>query len=386
MEPLTAIVIVGAVAAVALAAKLAPGIGASRSRADTLARCAEIRRQLVAARVQGGDAVAASQLASQLSDCLAQAAAEGAQIDPTSAAMLDADTAYSQIEAEWAHYRSTDYSDSIKRNNTRGTMLRLGEGMAAAYRAAADAAVTPSQLAVVRASLLRSIDASERRRNCYLSNEAGCGRLGVSEPHGDDKAGDEWSRVLDPMIQVYRSIESRLVDAGAESLTDGQSTYGARTIADVEILDCDRVRAWLNAKLGELLGVEYTDSLRRKNIRAEILSGGAALVRCFRTAADDAIATGNVATMRALYSHVRDAYSDSVSRSTAFASGSSGYGRFGFDEADEATKAREEQDTIGTPLAVILNDLDRAITDAQSRASLAAGATRARFFRPLSRG
>lgn len=377
--PVLAVAIV-AVVVVAAFARFAPAAAAARQRDELIARCTEIQARLQAARVQGGDPARADAIERELASCVQQANALGAGIDESAVRLTEADNAYQQIEEEWRHFKSTDYVDWLTRKNTRNTMLRVAGGMINSYGEATALAKTPEAAARIRASILRSLEAAIQRRNCYATKAAGCDRSGPAESTAEEKAQEELDRVIRPLADAYRANEAALVSLGGGPKTwgVGSDTYGNRDFGSTLLLDCERMADYVRSKFAELQSVGYSDDPeRRKNIRADLIAWERAMVACARNAMESAIADRSEIGLGAVIRFAGKAREDSIARRTCFATGASGCGRFGFTEADEATKARDEEAVATTPLGAIINEATVA------RAQIASG--RISSYRAVSR-
>lgn len=179
------------------------------TRSNALSRCEDLKRQRAALAVQGGDVVAIARLDAEIRQCAQSAQALGADVDLGGVTLDGCVAKAEQIEQEWAHYRSTEYTDAIKRNNTRGTMLRLGEEMARCFEQAVAEAETPESIERIRTALSRAIGKAEDRERCYRNDGSGCGRFGLNEAHGNDKASDEINRVITPLRAAHAAASRK---------------------------------------------------------------------------------------------------------------------------------------------------------------------------------
>lgn len=217
-------VVLGAVC-VAIAAYLFPRLAKAYGVTQALTRCQELERQRAALAVQGGDVVALARLDAEIRACSQTAQSLGADID-LGAVTLEACVAkLEQINQEWAHYRSTEYSDLTKRNNTRTTMLRLGEEAARCFNGAIEDSESPTTLDKIRAALSKGIGEAEARERCYLTDGSGCGRYGLNEDHGNDKAAQERQRVIDPLRAAHTAATAKrdALRAGGAATNAGAS-------------------------------------------------------------------------------------------------------------------------------------------------------------------
>lgn len=191
-------------------------------------RCAELEQQLILIRTQGGDVAQAAQIEQLLIQCASDLAAMGEDVDPLSVSLTRCTAAAEQINQEWAHYRSTSYDDPVKRNNTRTAILRIGEEMARCYRDSIDAATTAEQLVSLRGPLNKALADATARYNCYRRDSPGCGRFGVNEDHGNDKAAAERERVIEPLRAALAALDEKLRRLDAQAAA--KATEGERRV------------------------------------------------------------------------------------------------------------------------------------------------------------
>lgn len=189
-----------------------PGLATTYAKNKALNRCAELKAALALEQRQGGDVNRAVALQQQIQQCDAEANSLGAAIDPALEALHAAESSEGQINQEFSHLRSTDYSDTVKRGNTRGTMLRLGENMIGQFSAAIEQAGTnKATLEAIRTAMVRAGREARARQQCYYYGSSGCDRFaGSTETAGNDKAAEEKSRVVDPLWQLLATLDTRL--------------------------------------------------------------------------------------------------------------------------------------------------------------------------------
>jgi hypothetical protein len=222
----------------------------TRARKDAImARCNALRAEIARIRTQGGDVSRANELEAQLTTCLAEAEAAGFAIDYKEIDVANCAQIQTQIDQEWEHYRSTATEDAIKRNNGRGQILRLGEGLASCYSAVLDShfpvKAYPDSIEYFRAqaelrAFRRKVDFSLsqaiERRNCFNdrwplegNTKPGCSRYGVNEPTHIERANDEQQRVIMPLRLVVSKVQARI--AAIADATRKASVAPARAVA-----------------------------------------------------------------------------------------------------------------------------------------------------------
>jgi hypothetical protein len=228
-------------------------------------------------------------------------------------------------------------------------------------------------VARVRASILRSLDASIQRRNCYATKAAGCDRSGPAELSGEEKAAAEMELSIRPLADAYRRAMARLSSVGGSSRDwrTGADAYGDRDFGATLLLDCERMVEKVRSKFAELQGIDYLDPTRRGNTLADLLAWERAMVACIRGALDTAKAESSPVGLAAVLRVSTRAYTDSYARRTCFATGASGCGRFGVSEATEAEKAAAETAAALDPLGQIIREAS-ASRDALNAARAAA--------------
>lgn len=197
-----------AIVAVVLAIAAVPAYRAW-ARSQALARCNALQQQR-ALLPQGADINTINTLDAQIRLCADELRSLGLPVAPGLATGLDeCATKARQIAAEWTHYRSTSYSDPMKRDNTRGAILRMGDEMVSCFSRSIEAATTFAEITAIDDLIRREIAASHGRLQCYLNDQSGCGRFGVSEEHGNDKARHERTRIYDPLLRVQEQAATK---------------------------------------------------------------------------------------------------------------------------------------------------------------------------------
>lgn len=227
MDRRVLIVIVVVVLVVVLAVAF-PYLANAYTRTSALSRCAELEAQLATLRTQGGDANTANQLQIQLEQCYGRAKDAGATLDLGAVLVRDCATAARQMQLEFTHYRSTEYSDSLKRNNTRSTILRLCEDAAACFNRSVERAESSGALREIKQIVVSAIADTIARRQCYQNDEPGCGRFALSEDHGNDKAAQETARCVQPLERVVEAINAKIARLDASAAAT-QTTTAALT-------------------------------------------------------------------------------------------------------------------------------------------------------------
>jgi hypothetical protein len=238
--------IVGAVLIVGLVIMYGPTIAELWARTRAVSRCESIRADLdqELAREGGGSSERARQLQAELTACTNEAARYGASSSLAEVTLIQCDADYEALEAEFSAYKSTDYSDIIKRGNKLGNMLALGERMAGCLaQALAEAEREAPSLgpegtilvmAKVRGAAVRALAASEARLACYRSAAPGCDRYwGSLEADNGTKAAAELARINEPL--------RRVVDAAIAAIAAVRNQQGAAA-AEAAAAEAARLR------------------------------------------------------------------------------------------------------------------------------------------------
>lgn len=206
----TAVIVLGAVVAIVVAALAFPRLARAFSANAALSRCAELKAQRAAVAVQGGDVVTLARLDAEIRACSQDAAALGADVDLGSVTLAACTAKYEQIAQEMAHYRSTDYSDTVKRQNTRGTIFRLGEEMARCYETAVADADSVDTLDQIRNSIARTVSAAQGWERCFRDQASGCGRFfGSTDTFPPEVADAFLTRMIAPLRAAHAAATAK---------------------------------------------------------------------------------------------------------------------------------------------------------------------------------
>lgn len=196
-----------------------PSIAAAYTRSSSLTRCAELEAQLARLRQQGGDLTESARVSAELRNCYQTARDAGATLDLGAVLLRDCRTYQQQIDAEWGNLTTTVDSDFLKRNNTRGTIVRAGGEMVRCLEAATERAESANALREIKQFVVEAIASSRDRSKCYRENGPGCGRSGVSEPHGDEKDTEEAQTTYLPLDRLLGVINAKIARLETPTLT-----------------------------------------------------------------------------------------------------------------------------------------------------------------------
>jgi len=344
-------VVVGGIVAFALTASAqdSGGNGAGGGpvldpRAAKAAECAALQTRMEGLRAQPApDPGALSRLEAEIAACLEELVALGGEPPPADVQLSAGDTKYARIELWFTEYRATDYSDALKRNNIRQEMLRAGAEMAAAYAGAVVASPDDAMTVSIRLSIIRALDAALKRRVCYLYDQRGCGRFGVNEDHGNDKAAQVQTRVVDPLLAAQTAAAAKLGGPGRMRNNTGNRSLIAALLAPLAA-----AKAYTDAKFAEYKRVDYSDALRRNNLRQEVLRSGRETVTTARRALTAVRAFRNSSGLLAPL--VLSALDAAETRWLCYLLGQPGCGRFALNEDPGNTKADQEHSAVIAPL------------------------------------
>lgn len=187
-----------------------PYLASAYTRSASLSRCAELESQLLRLRQQGGDLTESARISSELQACYQTARDAGAVLDLGSVLLRDCRTYQQQIDAEWGNLTTTVDADFVKRNNTRGTIIRAGGEMVRCLTQATERAESANALREIKQFVVEAIASSRARSKCYRENGPGCGRSGLSEPHGDEKDYEEARTTYLPLDALLSTINAKI--------------------------------------------------------------------------------------------------------------------------------------------------------------------------------
>ena len=347
--------VVGGVAAYALVGSGTTGGGttgggaaAGPDPAALAAQCAQLQQQLVQMKAAASpDQPSISRIETQVAQCIQQTRAAGGNVDNAMSDMSDADQDFERIEAWLSEYKGTDYSDALKRNNIRKNMLDTGQAMAAKYASAASAATDVATANAVRQSILRALDSAVSRRICYQYDAAGCGRFGVNEDHGNDKAAQEQARVIQPLLDAHGLSVQKIASLGSSPLQADNINYARITLAPAAAAS-----DWANQKFAQYKTIDYSDALNRNNTRSDMRGSAVESVSDLNAVIPDLTSSVYV-TLSGLQKSeaiILTALDRAYSRWICFLTAASGCDRFGVNEDASDAKAGQEWTQTIVPL------------------------------------
>ena len=253
------------------------------------------------------------------------------------------------VDGQFDHYRATKWSDALKRNNTRQSILAAGAALAACLREALVLAQNSGDKKLVRPVAVlteQALLSAIRRKLCYLYDQTGCGRFALNEDHGNDKAAHEQDRVIGPLVSVYK--QAVVID---KANTQAEAPLARALLEEVTI-----AKNYLDSQYGNLKATDYSDSVKRNNIRGSMVQAGQRLVSLLRDMQPTTPAGRALARSAA-----QAALTKSRERETCYRAGAGGCDRqWGtWTEPSGGEKADQERDTIGNPLAALLADTSK---------------------------
>jgi hypothetical protein len=204
----------------------------------------------------------------------------------------------------------------------------------------------------VAAGIQKALDASVSRKLCHQYGGKNCG--------GDDDANKEQTLVIAPLLASSR--------VAAKFLSDKGDAQAEAPFVNITIRELNAARDYMGRQWSSLKTTDYIDQLKRNNLRGDIVRAGQRAVGVLR-AAKPATDAGK-ASLRAVAGEFLKASKD---REACYRAGASGCGRIddGGDassrifipgyaasprEADNDTKANQEANEIGKPLAALVAD------------------------------
>lgn len=315
--------------------------------ADKAQECAALQQSLQAMRAMPRpDPAQMLRLEQQIAVCIRQAQEMGGEVDPAIAQASTGDQLYARINQWFDEYRNTDYADLLKRNNIRQEMLRAGQQMAEAYAQAVTQSASDDTTSAARVAIARALESAIQRRLCYLYDQRGCGRLGVNEDHGNDKAAQEQARTIDPLMAAHTAAVAKLGGPGRMRRGAGTDVY-----LNALLLVATAAKDYADAKFNEYKSVDYADVVRRNNLRQEVLTAARSNVAALREAFAAAQAYRSGPAMKAAAVATVAALESSSLRWFCYLSDQPGCGRLGLNEDHGNDKAAQERTAAMLPLS-----------------------------------
>ena len=299
------------------------------------------------------------------------------------------------IDGQFAHYKATEWSDALKRNNTRQSILAAGRDLTSCLQTVfttASSFGSAAKMREVATIAIAALNASIDRWKCFFMNERGCGTFASNEDQPDAKAAQEMANTAVPLMNLYAQIARALVARG--------DVRAYEPLVTAKLRVCSTLREYINGQFAHYKATEWSDALKRNNTRQTMLATGAALATCLQdalaTAASAKRATvapasgtsGLGATTPLLFMPVRlstipsgvltqmaaprsvditkmvrdvaavavPALDDAMQRKLCYLYDQSGCGRFGENEASNDSKAADEQNRVINPLIVVIKE------------------------------
>jgi hypothetical protein len=197
---------------------IVPPMIVKRNKAEAAAKCAELQARRAGVAVQGGDVNELARLDQQIKACAMASAALGNEVDLGAIVLENCVAKGELISQEWAHYRSTDGTDAIKRNNTRGTWLRMTEEMTRCFAGAIDDSTTFEGAKKIQSAIRTQVAFAESRAACFDAGVSGCSRYGLNEPHNTERATDERNRGVIPLREQLARIDAKIAAFGSQTI------------------------------------------------------------------------------------------------------------------------------------------------------------------------
>jgi len=129
----------------------------------------------------------------------------GATVTPPSASIpiANAMIAKANVDRLFRVYQTTDYSDVVKRNNTRQAMLAAGRGLVQQLGLVRPA--TEAERLRLRSVAATALASSLLRQRLFTSGASGTGRFGLNEDDGPAKVNAEFVNITRPLDTFLRT-------------------------------------------------------------------------------------------------------------------------------------------------------------------------------------
>lgn len=220
--------ILGAVLVIAAVVMYGPWLAEQWSKNRVITRCENLRAELDELRSSGnGSSQRAAQLQAELTACTQEAQRYGADASVAEVTLQTCDALSGAIETEWMAYKSTPWGDAVQRNNKRQNLLSTGRRLvqclrqALAEAASEEALMSPEGSAAIykaiRGAAVVALGNAQGRYNCYKNDGPGCGRYGLNEDHGNDKAIQENEATVVPLRDIIADVDGRIAALRAKA-------------------------------------------------------------------------------------------------------------------------------------------------------------------------
>jgi hypothetical protein len=204
------------------------------------------------------------------------------------------------IDGQFGHYQATDWSDGLKRGNTRGSMLGAGREMVAGLRdvlTQASSFGSVTSLRAVSALTLAALNASIDRWACFFTGGHGCGTMGENEPQPDVKAAQEMADVATPLMALYVQVvqvANALATRGVTTTTGRVAGFDTTVpmidpLIKAKLRVCKTMNDAIGVQFGHMKATNYIDFFKRSNTRGWMLATGSALATCLQQTLDTAV-------------------------------------------------------------------------------------------------
>jgi hypothetical protein len=204
-----------------------------------------------------------------------------------SASVRGAQATKTWLDQKFNEYKSVDLADAARRNNLRQEILTKGAFMVGllegAFAESRRFMFAPG-LRLTATATMDALNASIDRYLCFRSGTGGCGTFAVNEDQPNVKAQQEYDRITDPLLGLYRRIADALVESGDASLFP--LLAGAKLRLALYMADA------ASAKFAEYTSTE-NDPLKRGNQQADILANAADAAARLQDALAVAVAGAN---------------------------------------------------------------------------------------------
>lgn len=325
---------------------------------DPAAACEAIKQQIYQIRTGANpDPGQVRRLEEQLAECVRQLQAGGGEIGNFTSNLAEGDRQAQHAIDKFGEYQATDYFDAVKRNNLRRDVIDAGARAAIAYAESVRQTASDQDAHLARLSILRALEAAHQRYVCYLFDRRGCGRLGVNEDHGNDKAAQELERIIRPLVAAHDEAVQKVGGPGRERVG---KELGDRFVENMLFI-CRETKAQIDGEFNHYVATNWSDALKRNNTRQTMLSLGGSLVACLRSTYEEALKYGSIRSLRAVQAAAVAALDAAMDRKLCYQMNGRGCGTMAANEDQPDAKAHQEDTRTVRPLIALNVDIAKSV-------------------------
>lgn len=188
-----------------------------------VSRCAELQAARARMSVAGADPNDLARIDAEIRTCQQTASSLGATVDLSASTLNGCLSKANSRRSQVNDMVGTDYADSVKRNNQRNNINRLGLEMVQCFQGAIDDAETDRGLLNIKAAITREIAYSLELASHYGDRDRGYDRAcDACEPEGKDKAGAELTNVYEPLRLLLPEVNAKRDEIAERKRMDQQ--------------------------------------------------------------------------------------------------------------------------------------------------------------------